>query len=125
MGLNPSIVEVLAGHSGGAFGPVFDPQGVTAFTVGLDGKVLVWDLTGDRRIGRPFTFARASQISRTFDVESIASLRFRLEVALSPDASVIAFSTDTGDVIAKDRASNEVLWRTDPWSRPDCVSREP
>jgi WD40 repeat protein len=117
-----SIVEVLAGHSGGAFGPVFDPQGDTAFTVGLDGKVLAWDLTGDRRIGRPFTFARASHVSRAVDFENIASSSFRFEVALSPDASVLVFSSDTGEVIAKDRASNEALWRTDPWSKGRVAS---
>jgi len=37
------------------FTPQPSPDGSTLFSIDVDGNVIVWDLTGDRRIGRSFT----------------------------------------------------------------------
>ena len=54
--------ETLRGHSNSVQQPVFSPDGETLYTVSHDGTAIAWDLTGDRRLGRPFTFTH----DRTF-----------------------------------------------------------
>ena len=49
-------LETLRGHSNFVQQPVFSPDGRTLYTVSHDGTAIAWDLTGDRRLGRPFTF---------------------------------------------------------------------
>ncbi|HEX2111120.1 MAG TPA: PQQ-binding-like beta-propeller repeat protein [Gaiellaceae bacterium] len=49
-------LETLRGHSNSVQQPVFDPDGETLYTVSHDGTAIAWDLTGDRRLGRPFRF---------------------------------------------------------------------
>jgi WD40 repeat protein/tRNA A-37 threonylcarbamoyl transferase component Bud32 len=48
--------ETLRGHSNSVEQPVFSPGGETLYTVSHDGTAIAWDLTGDRGLGRPFTF---------------------------------------------------------------------
>jgi WD40 repeat protein len=48
--------ETLRGHSNDVQQPVFSPDGETLYTVSHDGTAIAWDLTGDRTLGRPFTF---------------------------------------------------------------------
>ena len=55
-------LETLRGHSNFVQQPVFSPDGQTLYTVSHDGTAIAWDLTGDRRLGRPFTFTH----DRTF-----------------------------------------------------------
>jgi WD40 repeat protein len=59
--------ETLRGHSNDVQQPVFSPDGETLFTASHDGTAIAWDLTGDRTLGRPFTFThdRAFLASRT------------------------------------------------------------
>jgi WD40 repeat protein/class 3 adenylate cyclase len=55
-----SVQETFSGHTGPIASIALDPTGSTAYTVGGDGVVLVWDLTGDRRIiATPFRFAQS------------------------------------------------------------------
>ncbi len=58
-------LETLRGHSNFVQQPVFSPDGETLFTVSHDGTAIAWDLTGDRRLGRPFTFTHDRTFSRT------------------------------------------------------------
>ncbi len=46
--------ETLEGHAGVAETHAFSPDGRTLYTAGNDGRVIVWDVAGDRRLGRPF-----------------------------------------------------------------------
>ena len=47
--------ETLEGHAGNADEQhAFSPDGRTLYTAGNDGRVIVWDVAGDRRLGRPF-----------------------------------------------------------------------
>ena len=58
-------LETLRGHSNFVQQPVFSPDGETLYTVSHDGTAIAWDLTGDRRLGRPFTFTHDRDFSRT------------------------------------------------------------
>jgi WD40 repeat protein len=75
-------LETLRGHSNFVQQPVFSPDGETLYTVSHDGTAIAWDLTGDRRLGRPFTFTHDRKFSRTgFDGHP---------GRLSPDGRLIA-----------------------------------
>ena len=58
-------LETLRGHSNFVQQPVFSPDGETLYTVSHDGTAIAWDLTGDRRLGRPFTFTHDRTFSKT------------------------------------------------------------
>ena len=55
--------ETLRGHSNFVQQPVFSPDGETLYTVSHDGTAIAWDLTGDRSLGRPFTFTHDRKFS--------------------------------------------------------------
>ena len=77
-----TLLETLRGHSNFVQQPVFNPDGQTLYTVSHDGTAIAWDLTGDRRLGRPFTFTHDRGFSRTgFDGHP---------GRLSPDGRLIA-----------------------------------
>ena len=77
-----TLLETLRGHSNFVQQPVFSPDGETLYTVSHDGTAIAWDLTGDRRLGRPFTFTHDRTFSRTgFDGHP---------GRLSPDGRLIA-----------------------------------
>jgi WD40 repeat protein/tRNA A-37 threonylcarbamoyl transferase component Bud32 len=48
--------ETLRGHSRSVRQPVFSPDGETLYTASDDGTAIAWDLSGDRGLGRRFTF---------------------------------------------------------------------
>ena len=75
-------LETLRGHSNFVQQPVFSPDGETLYTVSHDGTAIAWDLTGDRRLGRPFTFTH----DRTFSTTGFDGHPGRL----SPDGRLIA-----------------------------------
>jgi WD40 repeat protein len=58
-------LETLRGHSNFVQQPVFSPDGETLYTTSHDGTAIAWDLTGDRRLGRPFTFTNDRAFSKT------------------------------------------------------------
>jgi WD40 repeat protein len=75
-------LETLRGHSNFVQQPVFSPDGETLYTVSHDGTAIAWDLTGDRRLGRFFTFTHDQSFSATgFDGHP---------GRLSPDGRLIA-----------------------------------
>jgi WD40 repeat protein len=75
-------LETLRGHSNFVQQPVFSPDGETLYTVSHDGTAIAWDLTGDRRLGRPFTFTH----DRTFSTTGFDGHPGRL----SPDGRLLA-----------------------------------
>jgi len=75
-------LETLRGHSNFVQQPVFGPDGETLYTVSHDGTAIAWDLTGDRRLGRPFTFTH----DRTFSTTGFDGHPGRL----SPDGRLLA-----------------------------------
>ena len=52
-----SLRETFKGHAGAARAAVFSPDGATLYSGSSDGSVIVWDVRGERRLGRPFRFA--------------------------------------------------------------------
>ena len=75
-------LETLRGHSNFVQQPAFSPDGKTLYTVSHDGTAIAWDLTGDGRLGRPFTFTHDRKFSTTgFDGHP---------GRLSPDGRLIA-----------------------------------
>ena len=59
-------------------------DGATLYTAGLDGKVILWDLSGARRLGRPFKVGRDSEEVPRY--------------ALRPDGRVLAIGQPDGTV---------------------------
>ncbi len=49
-------IETLRGHSRAVQQPAFSGDGTTLYTASHDGAAIAWDLSGDRRLGRGFTF---------------------------------------------------------------------
>ena len=60
-----TLRETLRGHSNSVQQPVFSPDGETLYTVSHDGTAIAWDLSGDRGLGRPFTFTHDRRFSTT------------------------------------------------------------
>lgn len=50
-------IETLRGHSRAVQQPVFSRDGTTLYTASHDGTAIAWDVSGDRRLGRGFTFS--------------------------------------------------------------------
>ena len=48
------VRETLTGHTGAVNSLKFSDDGHTLYTGGLDGRIIVWDIAGDRRLARPF-----------------------------------------------------------------------
>ena len=48
-----TAAETLSGHAGG-ISALDHHDGSDAYSAASDGEVLMWDLAGDRRLGRPF-----------------------------------------------------------------------
>jgi WD40 repeat protein len=49
------VIEVLEGHTELLSGQAFSPDGRTLYTASYDGTAIIWDVAGDRRLGRTFT----------------------------------------------------------------------
>jgi WD40 repeat protein/tRNA A-37 threonylcarbamoyl transferase component Bud32 len=71
----------LRGHSAAVGQPVFSPDGATLYTASDDGTVIAWDLSGNRRLGRPFTFTHDRAYDPALD---------RHPGRFSPDGRLIA-----------------------------------
>ena len=49
-----SAGETLEGHAGQVSGLAFSADGATLYSGGFDSKIVIWDLAGSDRLGRPF-----------------------------------------------------------------------
>jgi WD40 repeat protein len=95
-----AIEETLSGHNGRVFGPAFSRDGRTVYTVGLDGSMMAWDLTGTRRLGRPFRAGSGHGDEQTPQT-----------VALSADGRRLAVTQGDGHVVVRDGRSLRELRR--------------
>ena len=86
--------ETLSGHSGQVTGLAISRDDKTLYSSALDGKVLVWDLVGDHRLGRTFSLGPGGP-----------TLRF----ALSPDGRDLAVGHADGTVSLIDARTLKAL----------------
>ncbi|MGZ5348517.1 MAG: WD40 repeat domain-containing protein, partial [Solirubrobacterales bacterium] len=137
-----TLLETLHGHSNSVQQPVFSPEGETLYTVSHDGTAIAWDLTGDRRLGRPFTFTNDRRFSATgFDghpgefspdggliavglkEQGIALWDAQLEPVAEPllatggEVKSLAFSPDGQTLAAVTAGGSLTLWDVDSRSR--------
>ena len=83
-----TLRETYKGHSAAAFGVVFGRDGSTLYSGAADGTEIAWDISGLRRLGRPFRFSESSNAATA--------------VATSPDSAFFVTSA------AADRVT---IWR--------------
>jgi WD40 repeat protein/class 3 adenylate cyclase len=87
-------METLAGHNGRVFAPaIAQVDGRTvAWSVSLDGQLIEWDLSGDRRIDRPFSVAPAEGLEGGLV----------MDIAVAPDGTEFATTGQNGVVTVTD-----------------------
>jgi WD40 repeat protein len=86
--------ESFTGHTALVSGLAFSEDSRTLFSAALDGKVLMWDLAGDRRLGRPFAI-------KPFTGRRPYGLYHQgvpLSYDTSPDGRTIALGAEDGTV---------------------------
>jgi WD40 repeat protein len=101
------IVETMAGHNGRVFAPAFSERDgqLTAYTPSLDGTLMGWDVSGARRLGRPFRAGTGNDLTFVDDVPFFEVLP---ALAVSPDAKLLAVAQQ-GGVAIRDAATNELV----------------
>ena len=83
-------IVTFEGHAANAdLHAFFSPDGRTLYTAGNDGRVIVWDVAGDRRLGRPFPRGLGGW-EPGYD--------YPPAFALSPDGRALAFARLDGRV---------------------------
>ena len=70
----------------------------TLYSAAQDGTVLIWDLAGDRRLGRPFDVATAQRRRRAESPSVLRPWNNDLAYALRPDGEVLAVGQRDGTV---------------------------
>ena len=97
------LTDTFLGHSGRVFAPAFRQAAgaLTAYTVSLDGSMMAWDVTGQRRLGQPFQAgAGLSTVASGLDAQP--------RIAISPDGHLVA-ANQFGGVVIIDATSHEVI----------------
>jgi WD40 repeat protein len=85
-----AVTETLDGHAGQTSSLAISGDVRTLYTGGLDGKVVIWDLTGARGLNRSFSLGRA----RAASLVTLPAVR----TALSNDGRILAVGHDDGRV---------------------------
>ena len=98
-----ALLQTLTGHDGKVFAPAVTAVDgeETAWTVSLDGSLIAWDLTGDRRFGDQFAGANGVDTLGLGGIPHPA-------ISTSPDGRFLALSASDGTVIA-DTATHAVV----------------
>ena len=95
-----AIAERLGGHSGSIFGLDVSSDGRTLVTAAWDGRAIVWDLAGDRRLDRRFSVRGYRDDLDVWYVVDVAR-----GVAVSPDGRTLAVTHLDGTVELLDTAT--------------------
>ena len=112
------LLETMVGHTSAVNGLVVSEHGgqLTAWTTGLDGTVIAYDLSGQRRVAQPFTGGK--DFDPTPDADRQAAPH--PSVAFSPDGRMVALAQLGGVGIfdASTHAPIRQLSTADPTSAP-------
>ena len=95
-----AIAERLGGHSGSIFGLDVSSDGRTLVTAAWDGRAILWDLAGDRRLARRFAVRGYRDSLDVWYVVDVAR-----GVAVSPDGRTLAVTHLDGTVELLDTAT--------------------
>ena len=92
------LIETYAGHDGRVFDPAFSELDgrLTAFTPSLDGTLMGWDVSGERRLGRPFTAGSGNEVEFVDDTPVFEAFP---TAAVSPAGDLLAVSQAGGVAI--------------------------
>ena len=82
--------DTFSGHSGEVWGLDVSSDGRTLYSAALDARAIVWDLSGDRRLDRPF------DAGVPFVADDGGG--YPIELALTPDGRTLALTQDDGTV---------------------------
>ena len=82
--------DTFSGHSGEVWGLDVSSDGRTLYSAALDARATVWDLSGDRRLDRPF------DAGVPFVADDGGG--YPIELALTPDGRTLALTQDDGTV---------------------------
>ena len=98
----PGRVETFEGHAARIAGFALSPDGRTAYTAGLDGTVIVWDLAGARRFGRVFSpdppAGETIPGASLQDGRGYVSEELGFNFGATPDGALIAIGRPGGNV---------------------------
>ena len=95
-----SASETLEGHAGLILDVAVSPDSKTAYTAGVDGSVLAWDLGGTRRLGRPFNAAPVAPGGRVSATTPDDGNLPPSVIAATPDGSTFAIPGATATSIS-------------------------
>jgi WD40 repeat protein len=82
-----NVTQRFAAHAGSSDAVAVTPDGATAITAGVDGRVALWNLAGSRLM-------RPVSLRRPFDVDDFTPRG----IALSPDGRTLAVTESDGAV---------------------------
>jgi WD40 repeat protein len=99
--------ETFSGHNGRLFAAAFSEIDgrLTAYTSSLDGSLIGWDVSGERRLGRPFDAGSGNEFEF---VDDFPFFEATPTFALSPDGSLLAV-TQSGSVVIRDAATHDLV----------------
>src|SRR5206468_8837898 len=86
----------LSGHSSHVDGAAVSPNGRKLYTVSFDGSMIVWDLEGSKRLGRPFT-ATAGGFDVNAGFPPVPDL-----ISISPTGELLSAPQCDGQVVIRD-----------------------
>jgi WD40 repeat protein len=93
------LLETLTGHTHSVVGLAASPDSRTLYSASFDGSLIVWDLDGSRRLGRPFIASRGSFGSEG-NYPPVPHL-----LSVSPKGGLFASSECDGLVVVRDVAT--------------------
>jgi WD40 repeat protein len=97
--------ETFAGHTGRLTSLAISRDGTTLYTAGQDGRIVIWDLSARRRLGRPFETGGAPPAGGGKNLPLVNPSDDLAPFALRPDGRLLAVGRRDGSVARFDVAT--------------------